>query len=364
MSILIYDWGNGMKNHPLYKQIQVDILGQIKAGKLRPGDRVPSEKELAELYRVSQITSKNALIGLADEGVLVRVQGKGTFVRQEGESAQTLVNAGQRGAIGLILPCMKTKVDQKILDSIEKYVTASGYSLHVRITRESQAEESAAIEAMVNDGVRGLIIFPTEEERYNESILRLSLDKFPHVLIDRFLKEIRTYSVSSDNMSGTELAISYLLDNGHEHIALITPEITNTAAEERLVGFEKAYMARKLPIDKDLWCVIRIEDISGGNAQAIIEAFLSERPAITAAFVVNVELTNYAYYAAKRMRKAVPDELELVCFDRPDFQDVSHLQQNEDEMCKVTVELLHAQLQGEYDPRRIVVPVTFNNKRI
>lgn len=352
-----------MKNHPLYKQIQVDILGQIKAGKLRPGDRVPSEKELAEHYRVSQITSKNALIGLADEGVLVRVQGKGTFVRQDGDEAQeTAASSNGRGVIGLILPCMKTKVDQKILDSIEKYVTASGYSLQVRITRESQTEESAAIESMVSSGVRGLIVFPTEKERYNESILRLSLDKFPHVLIDRFLKEILTYSVSSDNINGTEEAIAYLLDKGHENIALITPEITNTATEERLTGFEKAYLSKKLPINKDLWCVLKIEDISNGNAQSIIESFMSERPAVSAAFVVNVELTNYTYYAAKRLKKSVPDELELVCFDRPDFQDVSYLQQNEDEICKVTVELLHAQLEGEYEPQRIVVPVTFSKK--
>ncbi|WP_029192699.1 GntR family transcriptional regulator [Paenibacillus harenae] len=352
-----------MKNHPLYKQIQVDILGQIKAGKLRPGDRVPSEKELAEHYRVSQITSKNALIGLADEGVLVRIQGKGTFVRQLNESGHEAgVPLGGRGVIGLILPCMKTKVDQKILDSVEKYVTASGYSLQVRITRESQTEESAAIESMVASGVRGLIIFPTEKERYNESILRLSLDKFPHVLIDRFLKEIRTYSVSSDNVNGTEEAIAHLLDRGHERIALITPEITNTATEERLIGFEKAYLARKLPINKDLWCFLKIEDISGGSAQSIIEAFMSERPGVTAAFIVNVELTNYTYYAAKKLKKSVPDEMELVCFDRPDFQDVSYLQQNEDEICKVTVELLHAQLEGEYEPQRIVIPVQFTKK--
>lgn len=349
-----------MKNFPLYKQIQIDILEQIKTGKLRPGDRVPSEKELADQYRVSQITSKNALIGLADEGVLVRVQGKGTFVKQEGETTGEFDNrSNARDVIGLILPCMKTKVDQKILDSIEKYVTASGYSLQVRVTRESQIEESAAIESMVASNVRGLIVFPTEEERYNDSILRLSLDRFPHVLIDRFLKEIRTYSVSSDNVNGTEEAITHLLNNGHEHIALITPEITNTATEERLIGFEKAYLTKKLPIDKDLWCILKIADIASGNAQHIIESFMSERPAISAAFVVNVELTNYTYYAAKRLKKSVPDDIKLVCFDRPDFQDVSYLQQNEDEICRLTVELLHAQLQGEYEPQRIVVPVKF-----
>lgn len=54
-----------MKNSlPLYKQIIMDLLEQILDGELRPGDRVPSEHELSSSYRVSSITSKNALTEL------------------------------------------------------------------------------------------------------------------------------------------------------------------------------------------------------------------------------------------------------------------------------------------------------------
>ena len=45
-----------MKNSlPLYKQIIMDLLEQILDGELRPGDRVPSEHELSNSYRVSSI---------------------------------------------------------------------------------------------------------------------------------------------------------------------------------------------------------------------------------------------------------------------------------------------------------------------
>lgn len=226
-----------MKTLPLYKQIQQDIRRLIAHGKLREGDRVPSEKELSEKYRVSQITSKNALVGLMEEGVLVRIQGKGTFVmsRPEHASAYELLGDARvrSGRIGLVLPTMKTKVDQRFLDELERYVTASGFELMLRITRESQTEETEVISSFLKQGVDGLIIFPVENEMYNDSILRLSLDRFPFVLIDRYLKEIKTYSVSSDNLHGTKEAVTYLMDQGHSNIAFISPEITNSVTDER-----------------------------------------------------------------------------------------------------------------------------------
>ncbi|WP_227013871.1 GntR family transcriptional regulator [Paenibacillus psychroresistens] len=65
---------------PLYKQIQQIIREKIESAELRPNDRVPSEQEFMEQFNVSKMTVKNALTELADEGLVVRIQGKGTFV--------------------------------------------------------------------------------------------------------------------------------------------------------------------------------------------------------------------------------------------------------------------------------------------
>lgn len=354
-----------MKSLPLYKQIQRDIRRLITIGKLREGDRIPSEKELATTYHVSQITSKNALIGLMEEGLLVRMQGKGTFVaKQSNNTAAEAVTEGwnvlnaKSGRIGLILPTMKTKVDQRFLNYIEKYASQYGFELMLRITRESQEEESEVIASFLRQGVDGIIIFPVENEIYNDSILRLSLDRFPLVLIDRFLKEVKTYSVSSDNIAGTREAVSSLLDKGHRSIAFISPEITNSVTDERAQGFEQAYLQRGQSIDKNVWCLLPLDKILSGQAEAMIYRFLQEHPDITAAFTANTELCDYTYHAAQRLNKRVPEELELMTFDPPDLQHVSYIRQNEDEMCKITLELLQEQIEGKYEASRIIVPVT------
>src|SRR5579872_6100582 len=65
---------------PLYRRISDELRAKIESGEYRPGDRLPSELELARAHNVSRITSRQALDLLGSEGLLVRRQGMGTFV--------------------------------------------------------------------------------------------------------------------------------------------------------------------------------------------------------------------------------------------------------------------------------------------
>jgi GntR family transcriptional regulator len=65
---------------PMYKQVIKILADQIHEGKLKPGDRLPSEAELMKEFGVSRITIRTAIAELVDDGLLVRSQGKGTFV--------------------------------------------------------------------------------------------------------------------------------------------------------------------------------------------------------------------------------------------------------------------------------------------
>ncbi len=70
---------------PLYKQIKELLLDGLRGGEWRPGEVIPSEIELATRYNVSQGTVRKAIDELAAENLLVRRQGKGTFVATHGE---------------------------------------------------------------------------------------------------------------------------------------------------------------------------------------------------------------------------------------------------------------------------------------
>ena len=65
---------------PLYQQIKNLIVQGLEAGEWRPGEAIPSEAELAVRFRVSQGTVRKAVDEMAAENLLIRRQGKGTFV--------------------------------------------------------------------------------------------------------------------------------------------------------------------------------------------------------------------------------------------------------------------------------------------
>ncbi|MDA8446642.1 GntR family transcriptional regulator [Paracidovorax valerianellae] len=70
---------------PLYQQIKGLILHSLQHGEWKPGESIPSEMELAARFRVSQGTVRKAIDELAAENLVVRRQGKGTFVATHAE---------------------------------------------------------------------------------------------------------------------------------------------------------------------------------------------------------------------------------------------------------------------------------------
>ena len=65
---------------PLYQQIKEDIKAAIERGKYKPNEKIPAEPELSAEYSVSRITVRRAVEELCNEGYLVKMQGRGTFV--------------------------------------------------------------------------------------------------------------------------------------------------------------------------------------------------------------------------------------------------------------------------------------------
>jgi len=70
---------------PLYQQIKVLMLQSLQSGEWKPSAAIPSEIDLAARFRVSQGTVRKAIDELAAENLLVRRQGKGTFVATHAE---------------------------------------------------------------------------------------------------------------------------------------------------------------------------------------------------------------------------------------------------------------------------------------
>ena len=101
---------------PLYRQVKVMITRELQAGAWKPGESIPSEQYLAARFKVSQGTVRKAIDELAADNLLVRRQGKGTFVATHAEQQiayrflRLMPDSG--GALGMerrLLDCRRTR---------------------------------------------------------------------------------------------------------------------------------------------------------------------------------------------------------------------------------------------------------------
>jgi DNA-binding GntR family transcriptional regulator len=75
---------NPLSPTPLYVQLANLLEAQIKAGKLAPGDLLPSEKHLVQEHGVARGTARRAVEVLRERGLVITIQARGTFVADKG----------------------------------------------------------------------------------------------------------------------------------------------------------------------------------------------------------------------------------------------------------------------------------------
>ena len=110
--------GSGPAFSPLYQHIKSLLLQSLQSGEWKSGAAIPSELDLAARYRVSQGTVRKAIDELAVENLLVRRQGKGTFVATHAEDHvqyRFLKLAPDAGDLSSEGPAQRTVIDCKRL---------------------------------------------------------------------------------------------------------------------------------------------------------------------------------------------------------------------------------------------------------
>jgi GntR family transcriptional regulator of arabinose operon len=360
-----------MMKTPLYRQIYLHIIKEIRAGNLKPGDRVSSENELADRFSVSRITSKKALEELAQDGVIVRVQGQGSFVQDQlPDLTQVLADIEEANSIhfgeqkkasilGFMMPDFGDVYGTRLFRAIEQRSTQMGYQLLVRLTYGQSETETQGIRALVEAGVAGLIIFPIAGEYYNPVLLRLALDGFPLVVVDRYLKGIPAHAVHTDNVEAAYELTNFLLDRGHTHIAFISPPAEDTSTiEERIQGFTQAFSHRGLSLDPS-YCFDQListlpQSFNTQNVQvdkARLQSFIQQNPNLSAFVASEYNVALVARQALVDMGKSIPEDFAVVCFDSPENPLApslfTHIQQDEATMGLVAVDTLDALIRSE-----------------
>jgi len=282
-----------------------------------------------ERFGVSKITVVNALAGLVNEKIITRVPGKGTFV-SEPESQMPATppistakpvhkTSGEMGTrlIGLIMPSIYDYFTIRLIQGIQQALNENDYRCVIYLSEGDIDKEKEAIQTCSNIGVEGLLIFPVDEELFNEEILSMKFAGFPFVLIDRYLPGVETHYIASDGRLGVNMAVNYLWELGHREIAICSDSpIQTVTVQERIDGYMNAFKEKGALINPaHIVTGFEIGSLEQAETHPLYR-YIKNRMA-TAYITLNGILGVKIYQIARQAGLKVPEDISIISFDDP-----------------------------------------------
>jgi len=214
-------------------------------------------------------------------------------------------------SIGILLPDMTAAFWGSVLTALDKVLRENGYHSLISCYNTNHGLERNNLQFLLNAGVDGLIYMPENltGEEFNELTLNCSV---PVVLADRMIPGVYADTVLTTNTDSTYLAISHLLNEGHQRIGIISGPQTVFTAKERLVGYLRALSDRGVPYDADL-VISGINDFSTGY-QGLLKFMQTANPP-TAILSTNYDITLGLITAARDYDIKIPDQIRVFGYD-------------------------------------------------
>lgn len=357
-----------MNGEYLYVQIYKKLLEEIKHQHYKPGDRLPTEKELSDQYNVSRITSQKAMNMLVDEGIVIRYPGIGSFVAggtllEEVPTDQS-VQRGSRKILGLVLEAMWQSFGIGLFDGAYEKAKELGYDLVIKKSYGNQEQEMQAIDELIDMGAEGIIIMPVHGDYYSEEILKLVVEKFPIVFVDRYLNGIHVPFVGSHNVEGSKQSVRYLSEQGHEYIALVTAKDHEaTTLDERKQGYIEGSIecGTRISIYDKAKCIIPHTYCPTDTTKTLedIKTFLVENSQITAVVASEYFLGTLVKKAATSLGRKIPEDLSIICFDAPHEYlgeyEFTHIRQDEERIGGEAIKILDGLIKGEESNDKLLI---------
>ncbi len=315
-----------ISNQPMYQRIKADIMHQIESHLLSPGDRIPTELALMEQYGVSRITISKALNELKEEGYVERFPNRGTFVSQNAQFPSLVSEAkvpekaeaseGLLKEVACILPTFSDLFSLSMINGVLSALPASEYICHIFRSDNPQIE-NYLLKRCLDLNIAGIVLFPQDQPFFSNELLLMQLQKYPLVLLDRYLPRLDTSYVIADNQAAGALCVRHLHELGHQRIAFFTSSLRSTfSVKYRIEGVLDA--ASRLGIPESSVHIadhVLYWDKNSHYEELLTRLIHQER--VTAFIASQSGMGVYLLDTLRSLGISVPGQVSLMCFDQP-----------------------------------------------
>jgi DNA-binding LacI/PurR family transcriptional regulator len=312
------------ESKPLYSIIYEELKERIISGQYAEDQQLPTEIELAEMYGVSRITSKRALIDLERDGYIYRKRGSGSYVKKRW-GQQPAHNSASGQIISMILPYVAANGLLGYMQGATDYLQTKGYYLTIHTSNWDAGKEKEFLLNLPRRGICGIILYPVSTLKNLDAVYALYMNNFPLVTIDQYYDNVPVGSVVSDNFSGAYMATTKLIEAGHRRIAFVSSiglEYRNSV-RDRFFGYCRALRDNGLPIENELIHHDFRDHYEHPEGKAFIQSLVKRLIAdgVSAVQAEHDLLAVDILRSAMDIGVKVPDKLSIVGFDNHDISE-------------------------------------------
>lgn len=301
-----------------YEEIKKDLFDKIVSGQYALNEKLPTESELMEIYKVSRFTVRHAIGELEKENYVYRIQGGGIFVDDWKNKPKSAV---RNKTIGVITTHIADYIFPNIITGIDNSVSQFGYSILIGNTQNNPDKERATLKNLIVNDLSGLIIEPTKSamDSPNLNIYRnLKQTGVPMLFINATYDgfEDTPYLIMDDVKVG-KIAANYLISKGHKHIVGIF-KVDDKQGIKRMSGFIKAFQLHPELSDMSEIMMYQTEENIDNLLNKLKEKFMQSRFVPTAIICYNDQLAIQVINRIKEMGLKIPDDVSIMGVD--DYQ--------------------------------------------
>lgn len=308
-----------MENEAKYLQLAALLREKIRSGELKPGEKLSSENELSVQYGLSRQTVRHAIGILAEEGLLMRRRGSGTYV-----GGSRLANLENRTRIAVISTYVDSYIFPKTIQGIENYLFERGYSVQIAFTNNLLERERIVLEDLISrDDAAGIIMEATKSGLPNPNlplIETLMQRGVPILFINSYYRELPLPHVTLNDRLAAQRAVEYLAAAGHRRIGALM-KFDDGQGHLRFAGYLSA--CRKLGIPAGdhgtVWLDTQAEQDLADYRERILKTFRD----CTAVFCYNDKLAFQLEGLFRKEGIRVPDDISLISIDDSDLAELS-----------------------------------------
>ncbi len=305
-------------NIPLYMQVYEALLEAIVEQKYAYGQYLPSERELSESFDVDRLTVRRALDMLVSEGLVEKLAGRGSRVRDlPTTGANTPAESGDARNLVFVMPELPGRADRltepfntRLFERVQESAKRLGYMLAYTRMRGSESLEQT-FRPHLPSGI--LFVSEVEGALFDEAA-RLGI---PSVAINKHSKHFA--SVFSDRRHGSYVQVEHLVSMGHRRIILLNGEQSYLTAKLSLEGYRQAVQDHGLPPDDQI--VVHSSWTFDAGYRAMLRLIDEHESLPSAVAASNDMIALGACEALKEQGFAVPGDVSVVGFDDIDQLD-------------------------------------------